>query len=272
VILSDLTLSKRLERAEGHACAQFAAVRKRLDPKCDSEWMERDGAYVVFDGPQSPVSQTFGLGTVTPLTQNLLDSIERFFFDRGAPADHEISPMAGVAAIDFLVARGYRPIELSSVLVRPVEDIPVTGAISVRAASTPADLELWSDISARAWAHDKPELGDFVGEAGPMLTGREGGVCFLAEVDGVPASAGALCVHEGVALFAGAATLAEFRRRGLQAALLQERLRFAAANGCDLAMMVAEAGSNSQRNAQRQGFQIAYTRTKWRLTAPASAS
>jgi hypothetical protein len=29
-------------------------------------------------------------------------------------------------------------------------------------------------------------------------------------------------------------------------------------------MMVAEAGSESQRNTERKGFQIAYTRLKWR--------
>jgi len=29
--------------------------------------------------------------------------------------------------------------------------------------------------------------------------------------------------------------------------------------------MVAEAGSNSQRNAEREGFRVAYTRIKWKL-------
>jgi hypothetical protein len=43
-------------------------------------------------------------------------------------------------------------------------------------------------------------------------------------------------------------------------------MRYAFDQGCDLAMMVAEAGGNSQRNAERQGFRIAYTRTKWRLS------
>ena len=57
----------------------------------------------------------------------------------------------------------------------------------------------------------------------------------------------------------------KLRRRELQAALLEERMRFAFKGGCDLAMMVAAAGSDSQRNAERQGFRIAYTRTKWRL-------
>jgi hypothetical protein len=39
----------------------------------------------------------------------------------------------------------------------------------------------------------------------------------------------------------------------------------AAAQGCDLAMMGAELDSRSQRNAERNGFRIANTRTKWKL-------
>jgi len=56
----------------------------------------------------------------------------------------------------------------------------------------------------------------------------------------------------------------ELRRLGLQSALMQERLRYAFSRNCDIAMMVAEPGSDSQRNAEREGFRIAYTRTKWR--------
>lgn len=41
--------------------------------------------------------------------------------------------------------------------------------------------------------------------------------------------------------------------------------RYAFDAGCDLSMMVAEPGSSSQRNAGRNGFRVAYTRTKWRL-------
>jgi hypothetical protein len=45
--------------------------------------------------------------------------------------------------------------------------------------------------------------------------------------------------------------------------LLKERMRYAFEHECNLAMMGALPGSNSQRNAERNGFQIAYTRTKW---------
>ncbi|MCX6621649.1 MAG: hypothetical protein NTY38_11355 [Acidobacteria bacterium] len=44
-------------------------------------------------------------------------------------------------------------------------------------------------------------------------------------------------------------------------------MNYAASAGCDLAMMCAEPGSVSQRNAERQGFRIAYTRIKWELPA-----
>jgi GNAT superfamily N-acetyltransferase len=100
---------------------------------------------------------------------------------------------------------------------------------------------------------------------GAICLARRESPSFLAEFEGQPGAAGVLCIHKGVALFGGASTIPELRRHGLQAALLQERMRYAFEHGCDLAMMVAEAGSNSQRNAERQGFRVAYTRTKWRL-------
>jgi hypothetical protein len=36
-------------------------------------------------------------------------------------------------------------------------------------------------------------------------------------------------------------------------------------HGCNLAMMVPQPGSDSQRNAKRKEFRIAYKRTKWRF-------
>lgn len=260
---ADLALSRRLERAEGHACMQFAAARRKLFPASGASWIECAGAYVVFDGIDSPVTQTFGLGIFEPLTHASLDKIEHFFLDRGAQVDHEVSPLAGVAALDLLCARGYRPIEISSVMHRPVET-PPPGKIKVRVIG-PEEAQLWAEISARGWTNERPELMAFVQQFGAIAAAKDQCACFLAELDSRPGAAGVLNIHDGVALFAGAATVPEMRRRGLQSALLEERMRYAAGRGCDLAMMVAEAGSNSQRNAERQGFRIAYTRTKWRL-------
>ena len=70
---SDLALSRRLERAEGYACVQYAEARRRAFPDSGSEWIERAGAYAVFDGTESPVTQTFGLAIFEELSLTSLD-------------------------------------------------------------------------------------------------------------------------------------------------------------------------------------------------------
>ena len=119
---ADLALSQRLERAEGQACVQFVEARRRLLPTSGATWIQCAGAYAAFDGVDSPITQTFGLGLFEPLTAESLDTIERFFFDRGAAANHEVSPHSGVATLELLCSRGYKPIEISNVLCRPVEE------------------------------------------------------------------------------------------------------------------------------------------------------
>jgi GNAT superfamily N-acetyltransferase len=267
MVFSDLQLSRRLERAEGYACAQFAQARRRLFPDSGAEYIECAGAYAVFDGIASPVTQSFGLGIFEDLTPTTLDTIEHFFFERGAPVNLEVSPFAGVGALDLLCARNYRPIELSNVLCRSTAELAgqENRGINVRIVR-PDESHLWATVNTRGWIHDYPELHDFLSRTSNISSNREHTVRFLAEIDGQPGAAGALSIHQGVALFAGAATVPEFRRRGLQTALLQERMRYAFEHGCDLAMMVTEPGARSQRNAERAGFKIAYTRTKWQLS------
>src|SRR5258708_40003927 len=108
MLFSDVSLSRRLERAEGHACLQFAEARRRVLPDCGSEWIEGAGAYAVFDGVGSPTTQSFGLGLFEELTPAALDRIARFFLDRGASVLPEVSRLVGVRALHLLCARGSR--------------------------------------------------------------------------------------------------------------------------------------------------------------------
>jgi hypothetical protein len=86
----------------------------------------------------------------------------------------------------------------------------------------------------------------------------------LAEIDGEIVATAGLGVHEGVAVFAGACTVPGARKQGAQGALMTARLAMAKELGCDVVMMAAEPGSSSQHNAERSGFRVAYTRTKWK--------
>ncbi|HKH47399.1 MAG TPA: hypothetical protein VKM72_22305, partial [Thermoanaerobaculia bacterium] len=122
MIFSDLALSRRLERAEAHSNASFVETRARIDPECGAAWIEVAGAYAMYDGVSSPLTQTFGLGLFDTVGPGELARIEEFFQLRGAPVFHEVSPLADPQLLPLLSERGYRPIELTSVMFRPIRE------------------------------------------------------------------------------------------------------------------------------------------------------
>ena len=124
------------------------------------------------------------------------------------------------------------------------------------------EQELWAQTSTDGW-REVAEFAEGTLDLTRVVAATTDSLRLLAELDGKPIATGGLNIHKGVALFAGASTIPEARKQGAQRALLESRLRHAADSGCDLAMMCAEPGSSSQRNAERQGFRIAYTRVKW---------
>lgn len=299
LVIADHALACRLERAEMCANARFVEARARISPDSGARWIEVAGAYAMFDAPVSPCTQTFGLGLFQMPTPADMDRIEAFFKDRGAPVMHEVSPLADRALLPMLHDRGYRPLELSNVLFLPIGGDAPEGQVERLAIPTSApaikpgigpgagrgvtndppaantslrvrvvgdeERDVWARTMAEGW-REFTEFADYMRGLMAVTSAVEGNTLFLAELDGQPIAAGGLAMHGGVALLAGASTIPEWRRRGAQNMLLAARLAHAVQSGCDLAMFCAEPGGGSQRNAQRHGFQIAYTRIKWGLT------
>jgi hypothetical protein len=267
---SDLSLARRLERAEARSNADFVEARAQLFPDSGAEWIEVAGAYAMFDGVRSPITQTFGLGMFEEIGTAELEQIEAFFRAHGAPVHHEISPMADFALFTRLSERGYRPIELTSVLYRPLsraDHLTMARNEQIRVRLIAAhEQELWANTAASGWSSEQLDFADMIREFMRLGAARKGALNFLAELKGQAIATGSLFLHDGVALLAGASTVPTARQQGAQLAILESRLRYAAEHGCELAMMGAAPGSTSQRNAERQGFRIAYTRIKWGLT------
>ena len=267
-LFSDLALARRLERAEARSNAEFVEAHTRVFPDSGARWIEVAGAYAMFDGVSSPCTQTFGLGLFEKVSHADLERIEAFFKERGAPVFHEVSPLADVALVELLNARGYQPFEFTSVLFRSIG--PTDGVTASRNDRIQVRLlrddeqELFAQLAIRGWSASG-ELVEFLRDVGRISAARTSAPSFLAELNGQPIASGAMNLCDGVSLLAGASTVPEGRRQGAQLALLDGRLRHAVEQGCDLAMMGASPGSASQRNAERHGFRIAYTRIKWRL-------
>lgn len=270
MIFVDKQLSQRFERTEARVNADFVETRARLSPEHGAAWIEVGGAYAMYDGADSPLTQTFGLGIFEDATVEHLDEIEAFFKAHDAPVFNEVSPMTDPSLMELLATRGYRPVELTNVMYRELTDnhsADTQSQNSNKGLTTriikPDEVELWAQTSADGWRAEYEELGDFMFNFGSTSAQCSGAFPYIAELENVAVATGMLFIQDDICMLAGASTIPAGRNKGAQTALLNDRLKFAAAHGCKLAIMGATPGSTSQKNAQKNRFNIAYTRTKW---------
>jgi len=250
MIFGDLALARRLEAAEAantRACSPESAV------------LEIAGGWAVFAGAQSPLSQALGIGLHGPVRAAEVDAIESFFARRGAPVSFDVCPLADASLLERLGERGYRVTEFNTVLVKRLAGGEIEFTPRVRRA-TAGDADLWSYTVGRGF-FDQMELTAAEMDVGRAIFGMPEALCFLAaNENGEPAGGAAAAVRHGLALLFADSTIAAYRRRGLQRELIAARLNEALARGCDLAAASTAPGSVSQRNYERMGFRVAYTK------------
>ncbi|MDI2585770.1 GNAT family N-acetyltransferase [Psychrobacillus sp. NEAU-3TGS] len=86
---------------------------------------------------------------------------------------------------------------------------------------------------------------------------------YVAYVKGMPAGIAVLFVQDERATLAAAATLPEYRGRGVQSTLIQKRIQVAFEKGAKYITSEATFGSASHRNMERAGLKLAYTKALW---------
>src|SRR5262249_35205982 len=154
-----------------------------------------------FDTPNSPVTQTFGLGLFQTVTETDLEQIEGFFLAHGAPIYHEISPLADIKLPPLLTQFGYQPFEFTSVMFRPIDSTayqPIRQNERIKARLIRDDeQETWAQVAARGWSEFK-EFAHSISELMMINSKRSGGLAFLAELDGRATAAGMLSICDGV--------------------------------------------------------------------------
>ena len=259
-LFCDLDLARRLEAAEAHASLAWLKAYQCLYPAAGAVAEPVAGGWARFAGIDSPVTQANGLGMSGPVRESDLDRMEELYRRRGSSCRVILCPLADPSLLASLSQRGYRLTEMENVLVRRIEpserEAPSVPGVTVRRASE-QERDLWAGIMEGGFfEHGVPDP-----KIGEMFQASAAGLqCYLGFLNDEPAGAGVIFMHEGVALFSGAATLPRFRHRGVHKALHGTRLACAASEGCDLACVITQPGSTSQRNAERQGFHVAYTR------------
>jgi ribosomal protein S18 acetylase RimI-like enzyme len=259
----DKALARRLESGEEMPQVEYARVFQKTRPEIGAAVEEICGGHMVFAGLGSPIGRATGVGLDRPFTAEDLQQVQHFYAAHRAPSQVDLCPMHGPEVFELFKERGYAIAELNNVLYRqldvgekfppapagcevrrsPIEEAQVTGAI----------------VESAFFPDGAPQA--FRGLITPLYQMKQA-LAFAATVDGklVACGTGLVIPEHKVFALCGAGTLAEFRGRGLQTALLRARLGAAVEAGCEYAVLVTQGGTTSQRNAERLGFRVAYSK------------
>jgi GNAT superfamily N-acetyltransferase len=253
MILAGAALARRIEACEA------AIARGCAQGQPGAALIEAAGGIALFQGADSPLTQAVGLGLNGPVRETELDAMEGFFRERGAPVTIDLCPLADAGLVESLGRRGYHPTQFNNVLVRPLAGVEIMLTPRVRRAMA-EEGDLWSHTVGHGF-FEQAELTTEEMDVGRAIFAMPGALCYLTNSEsGETTGGGAMAVCGGLATLFADSTVPRFRSRGLQRELIAARLNEAVALGCDLAAASAAPGSQSQRNYERMGFRVVYTK------------
>jgi hypothetical protein len=259
----DKAFARRLESCEEMPQVMYARVFQKMRPEIGAAEEEICGGHMIFAGLGSPIGRATGLGLDRPFTAADVDRIEKFYRTHNAPSQVDLCPLHEPAVFELFKERGYGIAELNNVLFRKLdtqEKFPPPPAGSEIRPSRLEEADTAGAIVESAFFPDgAPEA--YRGLIAPFYE-IEGALPFIASIDGklVACGTGLVILQHKVFALCGAGTLADCRGRGLQTALLHARMAAAVRAGCEYAVVVTQGGTTSQRNAERLGFRVAYSK------------
>jgi GNAT superfamily N-acetyltransferase len=219
--------------------------------------------------PASYLNRAIGFGVAEPATERALDEIlERVAAARASEFWLHLNPAAKPDQIaDWLTARGLAlpPRRSWAKFLRGPEAYSARpSALSVRTAE-PRDAGAIAQIACAAFGMP-PALEPWLA----ALVGRPGWRFVVAETEGRIAATGAAFIAGTTAWLGVGATLAGYRNRGAQGALLAARIALAAAAGCtvlatETGESVAGEANPSLNNIRRAGFVQVCSRLNYAL-------
>ncbi len=230
------------------------------------------GGVMAFSAVGSWSNQACDVGMRGAVSESDLDRLVSFYVERGVEPRIEVCPFADETLLRGLAARGFTLREFETVLVREIGGDAGGGAVAPEGVELvtvdPTDdatvrtfAEVTSlvfcppgepvpghmlELSERCLRH--PRCTGIAAVAGGEIIG--GGVLELAdEVEGVR-----------IASLFGGAVREDYRRRGIQRALIEARVREGALRGANVACIHTRPGIATERNAARAGFGTCYTK------------
>jgi hypothetical protein len=262
-VIVDHGLFNRIEDGMAVERSAFADGMAALRPELGAGWIPVAGGRAIFTGAGFFTNRAMAMGLRGPVSSDEVECVETFYAERGVPSEIELASTVHRSLIELLNQRGYRLVRFRNIyaqILRPPEATSTTPETLV----TAVEIRPVEASSAAAWSTTLVHGFGYTQDAdharldlwNRMLRSLPGMTPLVAMINGQPVGAASVLVCGSTAMLGGAAPLPAFRRQGVQRALIQARLTIAAQAGCDLAVLTADPGSSSGRNAERSGFQL----------------
>ena len=267
-MIVDHELINQVEDAIAAERSAFAEGMAAFQPESGACWLPIAGGRAIFTGTDFFTNRVLAMGLHGPVSHNDVERIEAFYAKRGVPSEIELASVVDWSLIRLLSQGGYRLIRFRNIYAQVVGAPDITGSnvaeIHEVDASNAAD---WSTTLLDGFGYTTDADRNRVETWNRMLRTVSELTALVAVMDGRAVGSASVMVLGSTAVLGGAATLPAFRRRGVQQALIKARLALAARAGCELAVVTADPGSNSGRNAERTGFQLVCNHVTMRALA-----
>ncbi|MEO1008016.1 MAG: GNAT family N-acetyltransferase [Planctomycetota bacterium] len=230
-----------------------------------------------------------------PLTKDDLREIVAFYRERGTPPCLELTAYSHEDTLARAAEAGLVLAEVEHVMACPLENwsppgrlASGLGGISIEIAdkADAAAMRALAIVMLSGFPAPGSEPGAMPSEAmitsatdsfthprsTPLAATLDGGLVGASGMEVVtldPSTAATPGQRPaGVVALWGTTVLEDARRRGVQQALIAERLRIGRERGCEVAIIESKPGIPTERNAARLGFQLSYVRLVLRDRSP----
>lgn len=228
------------------------------------------GGVAARAAPGSWCNYAAGFGFQSPLTRAEVESVIAWYEEMGIEPRLEAHPFLHVESLALLedlkfVTRSFEFIycrELDSgETVAPTVDTPPDLRVRVVDKSDASDMRHYAQIAMSGFY--PPDASPSEDDVRLAIKGAGGpnSMNVVAWLGDTPVGAGGSAVTGNIAALFGTSVLPDFRRRGVQQALLAARLNLAAQRGATIATIGSLPGAITERNVRRMGFQVAYVKS-----------
>ena len=268
-MLMPLEIARMEEARQARAMTELGATYERIM-----------GGVMAYLEPGSWANQACGIGLEGEVTQDEVDRLVAFYVSRGVEPRAEVAQFADESLLAVMAKQGFELRQFETVLVRlldageKIEAAPAQGwpvdadgnelvIEAVDAANEPLVLESWrvsmsgflpevrepteKELAMHRTILTHPHSEYLVAKFGDTVVGAGGAE--YPRGDDIP-----------VGVLFGVSVLDDYRKRGVQQALILHRVRGAQERGAKIVVIHSLPGAATDRNSMRLGFGPCYTK------------